>query len=192
MQDINDFLEPMDHEMREHNALSINRKAYKIDGNNGVKLACKLGGLKSVDYFENNDGKGFLFVEFSDLIKQDKQIKETMEIIKQTNLPKKLNAEIRKDYQNDIQRELVNKFKDSTLIKNNISKYLINIPDEFLELPSYIIVIAPLDKSDQSKLIDAIRFKEHTENIINQKLSDELVKGVKIISLDVFCSQNQP
>ncbi len=52
--------------------------------------------MKSVDYYEDHQNKGFLVVEFSDLIKQDQQIALKVQELLDSNLDKRLKTEIEK------------------------------------------------------------------------------------------------
>lgn len=121
MRCISTFLEDIDHEMPNYNTINICRKAYKVDGNVGIKVHCNERELKSVDYYDIHPEKGFLYLEFSDLIAQDVQIEAKLVQIKESNLPKDLNLEIRKSYYKIIHQELVQKLKDSVYLKEIIS-----------------------------------------------------------------------
>ena len=82
---ISTFLEPMNHEFDEHPQIIVPRDGYKVDGE-GIKKQCKLNTLKSVDYYEVHEKRGFLYVEFSDLIKQNAQINEKAKRISESNV----------------------------------------------------------------------------------------------------------
>lgn len=187
MQDIIKFLEDINHEMPDHQSITIERQAYKVDGEHGIKNACNLSNLKSVDYFENHLKRGLLYLEFSDLIKQDEQIKEKVAQIRESNLPKKLNAEIRKHYYKVIHKELVDKFKDSLQITTKMVNFLENIPECFLKNGDYVIIIPPIDFNDKSKAEDIVRFLDVLKSNIRSSLNNQFFNDVKIVPLDVFC-----
>lgn len=147
------FFEPIDHEMPSFSNISINRQAYKVDGTNGIKVHCKGNELKSVDYFDNHPKHGFLYLEFSDLIAQDSEIKNKLKLIKDSDLPENLNREIRKKYYKIIHQELVQKIKDSLYLTQEVmDNYITNIPEFVSEKGTYVIVIAPIE--DEKKLLD--------------------------------------
>ena len=142
---ITNFLEDINHEMKEYVELVITKKAFKVDGDNGIKTYCENSELKSVDYFDCDSSDSFQYVEFSDLLAQDDQIKQKIQEIKNVKtLPNKLNAEIRKDYFKIIHQELVQKLKDSKIIRDEMPVYIENIPENFQLTGRFLVVIAPI------------------------------------------------
>lgn len=182
---ISNFLEEIDHEIPDYSNLKVNRNAYRVDGNEGIKVHCQLNAMKSVDYYEDHQKKGFLIVEFSDLIKQDNEIALKIQELKDSNLDKRLKIEIRKRYYNDINRELVQKFKDSLQIKNLMYTHITNIPQSFSGLADFVVVIAPFDQHNR---IDVIRFMDQLKTKLYTGLSKSLVKKIHVVPLNDFIS----
>ncbi|WP_151789802.1 hypothetical protein [Acinetobacter nosocomialis] len=183
MRCISTFLEKIDHEMPKYNKINIDRQAYKIDGNSGIKLHCKKGDFKSVDYFDNHPVKGFLYLEFSDLIANDEHIATKIMEIEKSNLPFKLTKEIRKDYLNTIQRELVRKIKDTLHLQKLMDEYIENIPEYFNTLGKFVIVIAPIE---QGKRSDVSRCIDRWRSAILTSMPKGMFDDVVFITLDVF------
>ena len=106
---ISTFLEPIDHEMPNFCDISTNREAYKVDGTHGIKIHCREQELKSVDYYDDHPEKGFIYLEFSDLIAQDNQIKVKLEKIQNLKL-EDLNSYIKSHNEiNDLTFSIVRK-----------------------------------------------------------------------------------
>lgn len=183
---ITTFLEPINHEMPSHSEIITKRDAYKVDGKQGIKVHCREPELKSVDYFDDHPDKGFIFLEFSDLIAQDDQIKVKLEEIQKSNLPKELNVEIRKQFYKIIHQELVQKIKDSVYLRNLIMpKHVENIPITFNQIGKYVVVIAPIEdgkKADIARCID--RWKQSILNSIPKDMHE----GVFILPLDIYAN----
>ncbi|WP_436873221.1 hypothetical protein [Acinetobacter haemolyticus] len=181
---ITTFLEDIDHEMPSYCHMSTNREAYKVDGTRGIKVYCGEQELKSVDYYDDHPEKGFIYLEFSDLIAQDNQIKVKLEKIQESDLPKELNKEIRKQYYRVIHQELVQKIKDSVYLRNLIMpNHVKNIPDTFTEIGKYVVVIAPIEegkKADVARCID--RWKQSILNSIPK----DMHQGILILPLDIY------
>lgn len=181
---ISTFLEPIDHEMPTCCNIKTNREAYKVDGNHGIKVHCCERELKSVDYFDDHPDKGFIYLEFSDLIAQDNQIKVKLEQIQNSDLPKELNIELRRSFYKVIHQELVQKIKDSVYLRNLIMpNHVKNIPSTFSEIGKYVVVIAPIEegkKADIARCID--RWKQSILNSIPKDMHN----GVFILPLDVY------
>lgn len=181
---ISTFLEPINHEMPNFCDIAISREAYKVDGEYGIKIHCHEQELKSVDYYDDHPNKGFIYLEFSDLIAQDNQIKAKLEQIQNSNLPKALNKEIRKQYYKVIHQELVQKIKDSVYLRNLIMpKHIENIPSTFSDLGMYVVVIAPIEvgkKADIARCID--RWKQS----ILTSIPKDMHNGVFILPLDIY------
>lgn len=180
---ISTFLESIDHEMPKFSEINIDRKAYKIDGNQGIKLHCKKGELKSVDYFDNHPVKGFLYLEFSDLMANDEFIAAKLADIEKSNLPFKLTKELRQHYCSKIQRELVQKLKDTLHLQKLMNSYLENIPECFQTLGKFVIVIAPIE---QGKRTDVIRCIDRWRSAILTSMPKGMFDDVIFITLDVF------
>lgn len=185
MRCINTFLENIDHEMPKYYKINIDRMAFKIDGDHGIKVHCEKRELKSVDYFDNHPKKGFLYLEFSDLIANDEYIANKIESIQMADLPKNLAKEIRKDYYNKIHRELVHKIKDTLHLKTLMNSYIENIPEYFSSLGKFVIVIAPIEegkKADVGRCVD--RWKTAIMTSMPKGMFDEVI----FIPLDIFCA----
>jgi len=181
---ISTFLEEIDHEFQDFREFKVNRKAYRVD-RNGIKAYCQLNAMKSVDYYEDHQNKSFLVVEFSDLIKQDQQIALKVQELLDSNLDKRLKTEIRKNYYNEINRELIQKYKDSLHIKNTMSTCIKNIPQSFNGIADFVVVVAPIDEKNR---IDIVRFIEQLKAKLCTGLSKGMVKNIHIVPLDHFIS----
>lgn len=187
MQCISIFLEKFNHEFTDVEAINHDRKAYKIDGENGIKKYCKLQELKSVDYYEDHCKHGFLIIEFSDLIKQNEGLNLKISALKNSNVDKKEKTLLLKTYFNTINRELVDKFKDTQIITSKIGVHLENIPASFNNTAEYIIVVAPLSTTiEKGKRIEILRFLDTLKDKVSQALPKQLYSRVKIIPLNTF------
>ena len=181
------FYEDINHEMGIHNNLVVERKAFKVDGNNGIKITCKSSELKSVDYFDCDENKGFQYIEFSNLLAHDDQIKAKINELKNCKeLPKKLNAQIRKDFAKEIHRELVQKFKDSMNIKDEMPKYIENIPVGFSSVGRFVIVVAPIQEGRRSEVA---RLIDYWKDSIRKGLPSKFLTEIVILPLDILCQQ---
>lgn len=183
---ISSFLETMDHEFKEYEELELSRQGYKVDGE-GIKKHCKLLNYKSVDYYHFDDKRGFMFVEFSDLLKQDAQIQEFIERIGNSDLEKADKTTLRKLYHKSINKELVEKYKDSHVIKSILKSCLDNIPKFFEEKNFYCIVVAPMDKLELIEKMERLRFLDILQAKVAGSLPSFTFTDVKIITLDQFC-----
>lgn len=184
---ITTFLENIDHEMQDYTAIVINKKAFKVDGDNGIKTKCENNELKSVDYFGCNSPEEFQYVEFSDILAQDEQIKQkVMDVKKVKTLPNKLNVEIRKDYFRIIHQELVQKLKDSKMIRDEMPSYIENIPENFKSTGKFLIVIAPIK---EGKGVEASRMIDYWVSSIKQSLPKKWLTGIEFIPLDAFVTK---
>ncbi|AYO54372.1 hypothetical protein [Acinetobacter wuhouensis] len=183
---ITTFLEDIDHEMQDYTTIVISKKAYKVDGDSGIKTKCENSELKSVDYFGCNSPDEFQYVEFSDLLAQDEQIKQKIKDVKKVKiLPSKLNLEIRKDYFKIIHQELVQKLKDSKIIRDEMPTYIKNIPENFQSTGKFLIVIAPIK---EGKGVEAARVIDYWATSIKQSLPKKWLTGIEFIPLDIFVS----
>jgi hypothetical protein len=185
---VSDFLESMDHEFPDHSQILVPRYGYKVDGD-GIKKRCELNTLKSVDYYEVHTKHGFLYVEFSDLLKQDAQLQERAERLKASNLTKSDKARFRKECFKEINKELVHKFKDSVMIRFLMKEKVRNIPTHFDNTGIYIIVVAPLDETlDSEKKVEIAKFLDTLKDKVAQSIPKELYSSVKILTLEQFCT----
>ncbi|RKG37857.1 MULTISPECIES: hypothetical protein [Acinetobacter] len=185
MRCISTFLEDIDHEMPRFSEINIDRKAFKIDGNHGIKVHCEKRELKSVDYFDNHPQKGFLYLEFSDLIANDEYIANKIKTIEMAQLPVKLTKELRKNFYNTIHRELVQKIKDTLHLKTLMDDYIVNIPDYFNSLGKFVIVIAPIEVG---KRADVGRCMDRWKTAIMTSMPKGMFSEVVFVPLDVFCA----
>ncbi|WP_024433969.1 hypothetical protein [Acinetobacter baumannii] len=187
MRCISTFLEAIDHEMPNYTDIVINRESYKVDGDQGIKVHCSERELKSVDYFDSHPTKGFLYLEFSDLIAQDEQIKDKLKQLDEIQLPKELDKEVRKQFYNKkIHQELVQKLKDSVYLNTMIMpKYVENIPEIFGSIGHFVVVIAPID---ESKRADVARCIDRWRDAIRTSVPKDMYDSVSIITLDQFLS----
>jgi hypothetical protein len=185
MRCISTFLETINHEMPNHTNIVIDRESYKVDGEDGIKVHCSDRELKSVDYFDSHPNKGFLYLEFSDLIAQDEQIKEKLKLLDDIKLPKAIDKDIRKEfYTKKIHQELVQKLKDSVYLKSIVMpKYIENIPEDFQTIGHYVVVIAPIE---ESKRADIARCIDRWRDAIRTSVPKEMYNNVSIIPLDQF------
>ncbi|WP_394167508.1 hypothetical protein [Photobacterium piscicola] len=183
---ISNFLEVMDHEFPNNMETTVPYTGYKVDGN-GIKKHCLLNTLKSVDYYSLHPKHGFLYVEFSDLIRQDEEIKNKAERISNSNLSSHDKRNLKKECFKIINKELVLKYKDSFLIKQIMVNKLNNIPAFFEGESMYVIVVAPIEKDlSQDKKIEIIKFIDTLKDKISASLPKDLFTQVKVITLDRF------
>ncbi|MEN3967704.1 hypothetical protein [Acinetobacter sp. BWR-L5] len=185
MRCISTFLESIDHEMPRFNELNVNREAFKIDGNCGIKVHCEKRELKSVDYFDNHPRNGFLYLEFSDLVANDEFIASKIQSIENAELPLKLTKELRKNYCNAIHRELVQKIKDTLHLKTLMNTYIENIPDYFQTLGKFVIVIAPVE---EGKRADVAICVDRWKTAIMTSMPKGMFGEVMFVTLDDFCA----
>lgn len=182
---ISNFFEEMDHEFPHHNSTMVNRQGYKVDGQ-GIKKHCKLN-LKSVDYYHFDSVRGFMFVEFSDILRQDQDIKGAIQRITESDLVPRDKKTLRKYYYKLINRELVDKYKDSFLIKNIIKGSLANIPKYFDENSFYCVVVAPIDHLEKHEQIEVAKFLTTLQAKIANSLPIGLFTDIKVVPLNRFC-----
>ncbi|EEZ81273.1 hypothetical protein VMC_38530 [Vibrio alginolyticus 40B] len=182
---ISTFSELMDHEFVDCN-LKLDIQGYKVDGNNGVKKHCNCNTLKSVDYFRDCNRRGFLMIEFSDLVQQDHQITEKIQKITDSNLAPSLKKEIKKQYYKAIHQELVGKCKDSHSIVQVASTLLNNVPSNFSNTPKYVVVVAPISDLDEGKKTDVIRLIDTIKTKLSQALPKHLYSTVHVLPLEKF------
>lgn len=187
MRCISTFLEPINHEMPNYISIVIERESYKVDGNNGIKVFCEQRELKSVDYLDSHPSKGFLYLEFSDLIAQDEQIKGKLKKLDESEIDRKIDKEVRKEYYNKkIHKELVQKLKDSVYLNSVIMpNRIVNIPEIFKTMGHYVVVIAPIE---ESKRADAARCIDRWRDAIRTSVPKDMYNNVSIITLDQFLS----
>lgn len=182
--DIADFLEVMDHEFPEVST-QVDKLGYKVDGNQGIKVHCNLRNLKSVDYLFEHP-KGFYIIEFSDLIRQHKQIEVEKETLKAANVDRALKKKLLKERGKIIHSELISKFKDTVQILNLIENHLSNIPESFhTNNRHYLIIVPPLNERDG---IEYSRVLEQIKDTVKQCIPAEIYGTVNLIPLNRFLS----
>lgn len=186
---ISAFQEKMDHEFDDFPDLKLNALGYKVDGKSGIKKHCKCNDLKSVDYFREINDSSYVMVEFSDLVKQDNQIKAKLASIKASDLDKPLKKELRKKYFKEIHQELTSKFKDSFsivgIMKDDKSN-LENVPKSFDDTPRYLVVVAPIGNQPEEKRIDVVRLIDEIQNKLTNSLPKQLYLSVKVVPLEAI------
>lgn len=183
---ISSFLERMNHEIK-NTDIVLDYQGYKIDGDNGIKVFCKARDMKSADYLQCLTDKGFLVVEFSDLWRQNLQIKEDVKKVTASNLDPSLKRDIKKRYLTDINKELVTKYKDTISLLKVINEELKNIPEIFTKIPIYLIVVAPIDPTlDKAKQIEIVKFIDMLQNKVSSAIPSQLYSRVDIITLEQF------
>lgn len=145
MMSLDKFIETMDHEFGEI-GITLSAYGYKVDSDaNGLKKQCRLNQLKSVDYIYPKNSK-FPLIEFSDIARQYENIKNDSDKIANCDLDCKTKKRIIKDRNKIIHSELVQKFKDTITLINNLHIYVTDIPDDLQNnsLP-YYVVVAPFN-----------------------------------------------
>ncbi|MDK9683996.1 hypothetical protein [Pseudoalteromonas shioyasakiensis] len=184
MKSINIFAEIMDHEFPEHNDIKIQKTGFKVDGDVGIKVYCKLNQLKSVDYFHDCNKDGLVYIEFSDLFRQSNQLKNEETKLKGSNLDKEHKRKLLTELHKKINSELQTKFKDSLHIMRSTIETFTDIPDSFKENSGqYVIIVAPLNgesKVEMAKLMD------QWKNNITSALPRNLFTRIKILPLENF------
>ncbi|MCK0911587.1 hypothetical protein [Acinetobacter pittii] len=183
---ISTFEEVMNHEFPHHTSISVPKQGYKVDGK-GIKDHCKLNKLKSVDYYHFDSKRGFFFIEFSDLLRQDIDIKTAIERITNSNLIPRDKKTLRKYYYKLMNKELVSKYNDSFIIKTMMVNYINNIPSFFEQNSSYCIVVTPIDHLETHEQIEIAKFLTTLEAKIMNSLPTGLFTDVKVIPLNRFC-----
>ncbi|MBB1411159.1 hypothetical protein [Pseudoalteromonas sp. SG44-17] len=184
MESINKFLEAMDHEFPEHSKIKIPKSGFKVDGEIGIKVYCKLHELKSVDYFHECDNEGLLYIEFSDLFRQSNQLKKQETEIKGSDLDKSYKRRLLKELHKTINSELLSKYKDSLHIMNSVRDKLSDIPASFaVEAGQYVIIVAPLNKNNK---VEMSRLMDQWKNNIMSALPNDFFTRVKILPLENF------
>ncbi len=176
----------MNHEFPDYHLISVDKDGYKIDGK-GIKYFLKAN-LKSVDYYYHDDDDGFTFVEFSDLFRQDTYIKDKIERLGNSSLIPKDKKDLRKYYYKLMNKELVEKYKDSVLIKTSMKELIINIPSYFDNNGFYCVVVPPIGHLEKHKQIEIAKFLTNLKNKLTLSLPVGLSNGVKVIPLNYFCS----
>lgn len=177
---IESFKELLNHEFPDFSNMKINQYGYKVDGNSGIKNSIKLNELKSVDYFlfETN----IEFLEFSDLFKQRELGLETKAEIEKSNLNKSAKKELKKNIQNAINKELIDKFKDSIHIKRKADKEVSDVPIQGTKISKYIIAVAPIN--DEQNKADFVRFLDQLKSNIISGLPSQFLAVVDIRPMD--------
>lgn len=176
MQKWGSFKELMDHEIRWLN-LQLTTQGYKLDGNNGIKIAIQFNNQKSVDYIADNPQ--LKLIEFSDLFRQQNEIpKKITAIHNSDSLDKKTKIELIKHENQKIKKELVDKYKDTI---NIIHEMLRQHPCLDLEAiygtnhdmttKYYHIIIAPFHENIEAQKQDELnRFINNLADQVTQCL----------------------
>jgi len=185
---INDFYEPMDHEFG-NIGIELKIFGFKVDGD-GIKKHCHLNQLKSVDYIypENDD---FPLVEFSDIYRQHNALLNDIQKIKcSSGLDSKLKTEFIKGKHNEINRELVQKYKDSLTIINQLKDCLSDIPENLPHRPQhYYVIVAPFHSEiEQARKHEIVRFLDDLKSKITQAIPDKIFIGVTVIPVHNFAN----
>lgn len=186
--DIAEFIQPLDHEFT-NVATKLTEQGYKIDGDNGIKKHCDLHNLKSADYFYVAERKNnrFYVLEFSDLLRQREQIAQVISELKQSDLDKSTRTTLVKEQHKKMTKELVEKYKDSLHIVNQIDQYLTQIPDSFSQSTHhYLIVVPPLDSLPIEQAVVLAKILDEIKNKVTQAIPEQLYTSVSLITLDKF------
>lgn len=188
MRSFNDFSERMEHEFRDLE-LSLIVFGFKVDGE-GLKKYCKLNELKSVDYIYKENNK-FYLIEFSDLATQRNDNLKNIDYIKSSLKENKALLKKQKETEyNEINRELVQKYKDTLIIASTLKNYLSDFPSD-LRLNKYCVIYAPFHKEvEENRKVEITRFLDMLQSKITQAIPDEIFCGVKVIPIEKFASPN--
>lgn len=183
---LSDHLEVMHHEISGNNT-ALDREGYRVDGNNGIKVAVGLQIRKSVDYYCIM-AKECSFIEFTDLARGQEDllgINTTIDEIDNSFHRNKLRKLVRQDEW----RGLIEKFKDSKDIFAQIPRFYNDIPTPFLDSSAkvFYIVHAPIsDELDDSEKAEIARFLLTLKAFVSQQLEDNICKRVKLTLVAKF------
>ncbi|WP_421174892.1 hypothetical protein [Aeromonas enteropelogenes] len=175
----------MDHEFPDYTG-SVQFSGYKVDGDHGIKICCKLNGLKSVDYFYDMKAQDRLcFIEFSDLERHKAYVETRQEEISNA---KPLNRLTRKDIIKkigcEIHQELRMKYTDSLSILGRVDRHIKNTPATFEcddEKIIFHIVVPPLTGiTEKEKMKDMIRFYEILKDKVKAVIPSQMISDVMI------------
>lgn len=186
MPSISDYLEKMDHEFSDLN-LVLNKEGYRVD-NGGIKDHCNLQSLKSVDYFYIISGKTLL-VEFSDIELQHDKITSDIRKIRSSDLDKQLKTVLVKERHKEISKEICGKYKDTLIIKNQLSDHFPDVPDCMRPLSKEELVIVVNNIKSQNKL-EIARFYDSLRSKIITAIPKEMLGKVSFITIDFFHSNS--
>lgn len=185
MRSINDFCEPLDHEFDELN-LVLKAHGAKLDGEDGLKLYCKLNKFKSVDYLFSGKS-GYYFLEFSDIAKQKDDLILRADLIKKIkDLPSKEKRRLVKSFHKTINEEVVSKYKDTCHIFIHAKQHVCNVPETVDTGCHLFIVFSPLDDRFADNKTEIIRFLDNMKDKITQAIPDPIFKQVSVLSIDQF------
>lgn len=188
MDSILNYKERMKHEF-DLTPPSVAAEGYKVDGDNGIKKACKLEQIKSVDYFYSNGN--FKLIEFSDLAKQRAANLDEIQAVKSSSLDKKTIRNFHKEKAAEIQRELIQKYKDSLHIAQRMNNYLKDVPDVFSHNKGhFIIVVAAVDVNLNPGIkVEVMRFLDVLGAKISSAIPKDMHNRVTVIPLHRFMEE---
>lgn len=166
----NDFLEPMEHEIRDC-SLVLGTYAYRVDDCKdkfkGIRSHCNIRNpennqiVKTCDYFYIINDK-FFCIEFSDLFSQKSKRDKSINIIKNAGLDKSEWTSIVNNSSSEIiiSNELAYKITDTdfilrTLYSGKCSQSISDLPDE--NYSKYFLIVYYLPNSDE---VDRARFSD--------------------------------
>lgn len=177
------FLENMDHEFPDYGE-TIPLSGYKVDGNVGIKVQCKLRLLKSVDYFYEHDAQLY-FIEFSDLSRHKASVEARLtEVSEAKPLTVQTKKQVLKSIGREIHQELRSKYTDSLSILGKVSRHIDNIPNAFgcndQDITFHIVVPPLSDIEEKDKIIDLIRFYDTLKDKVKAVIPEEMVSNVII------------
>ena len=196
MQQWNDFKEKMEHEFDRKTSpyihISLLKEGYKLDGQKGIKTNIGFNQYKSVDYIA--DTSLLALVEFSDLLSQQNSIMNQIQRLKDSDFSNKDSREVSKSLRTKIQKELVDKYKDSLLIIEQMQKssYCSQLAEQYQKnetLKEYWVVIAPFHPSiEKENRVELAKFLDQLKNNITTALPKVLNITVRIVFVHDFAN----
>lgn len=191
MKSFNDFSEKIDHEFNHVPSICFDVFGVRVD-EDGLKKYCKLNQLKSVDYIYPKN-KEFSLLEFSDLARQHfKILKKIDEIKKSNDLQKATKRELVINAHKEINKELVDKYKDTRTIVSQLEHHVSDVPSELRGRSKYYIVYAPFHHEiEESKKIEISRFLDDIKGKISLAIPDSIFYGVSVMLIDEFVAYSQ-
>lgn len=205
MTSINEFCEVLDHEFRAVEPLT-DIEGIKIDGEEGLKVHCKAGKLRSVDYLITLKGEPH-FIEFSDITGQINDLLNEKSLLNQALREKdanedksarthkrKLLKKLSKDRDQKVRYETGTKYKDTYLLFLIAPNYLSDVPALAEGCPLLVIysdLESHCDKQHPTKNFsnnehEIMRFMDYLEDSVVDMIPDAMFKGVKFLSLSEF------
>lgn len=179
----------------------LQRKGYKIDGHDGIKIYCGLNTLNSADYIDTNHDLHDI-VEFTDLIAQYKMAKIDAEILSnEAELSKKnpdwrIQRKILSNQCNEIKakvhRELVEKFiKSWTIVE--IAKLKIKAPPENIKKTPRAIVVIATEDTHEHKLepIELARLLSKINDVLTTNLPEDLYSDHIVCDIHKFTAADR-